>query len=82
VYFEAKRVLHPRWYVAVRTGFLHASYQSGGETYEAAVGFRPDAWQLIKVGYMVERERASGDLDKVFGIQLVTMLHPLSMAWH
>ena len=81
-YFEAKRVLNPRWYVAIRTGFLHESYQSGGETYEVAAGFRPNTWQLVKAGYMIERERQSGDFDKVIGVQLVTMLHPLSLAWH
>ena len=70
-YFEARRALNPPWYVAVPTGFLH----------EVAAGFRPNTWQFIKAGYMVERERASSDLDKVIGVQLVTMLHPLSMAW-
>jgi hypothetical protein len=81
-YLEAKRVLHPRWFVAARAGYLHGTYQTGGETYEASVGYRPNARQLIKAGYSVERVRASGELDRVFGIQLVTMLHPLSLAWN
>lgn len=81
-YVEAKRVLSPRWYVAARTGFLHASYHSGGETYEVAAGYRPNSRQLIKVGYMVERERDSGEFDRELGVQLVTTLHPLSLAWH
>jgi hypothetical protein len=81
-YFEAKRVLHPRWYVAARTGFLHTTYQGGGETYELSAGFRPNSWQLIKTGYMIERYRNSGEVDRTFGVQLVTMLHPLSLAWH
>jgi hypothetical protein len=81
-YVEAKRVLSPRWYVAARSGFLHASYNSGGETYEAAAGYRPNSWQLIKVGYMLERERGSGVLDRELGVQLVTTLNPLSLAWH
>lgn len=81
-YFEAKRVLNPRLFVAVRTGFLHTSLRSGGETYETSVGFRPDSWQLIKVGYGFERKSGSGDLNRVIGLQLVTILHPLSMAWH
>jgi hypothetical protein len=80
-YFEARRVLHPRWYVAVRTGYLHGSYQSGGETYEASVGFRPNSRQLIKVGYSLERERDEGDFYRMIGVQLVTTLHPLSLAW-
>jgi hypothetical protein len=81
-YFEAKRVLSPRWYVAARTGFLHTSYNSGGETYEVAAGYRPNSWQLIKVGYMLERERDSGELSRELGVQLVSTLHPLSLAWH
>jgi hypothetical protein len=80
-YVEAKRVLHPRWFVAARAGYLHGSYRSGGETYEVAAGYRPNTHQLIKVGYSVERERDAGDLYPVFGIQVVTMLHPLSLAW-
>ena len=47
-----------------------------------AAGFRPDTGQLIKAGYMVKRERGAGALDRIFGVQLVTMLHPLSMGWH
>ncbi|HWF11167.1 MAG TPA: hypothetical protein VG297_22010 [Bryobacteraceae bacterium] len=80
-YVEAKRVLHPRWFVAARAGYLHGSYQSGGETYETAVGYRPNAHQLIKLGYSIERQRGSGSLEPVFGVQIVTMLHPLSLAW-
>ncbi len=80
-YFEAKRVLSPRWYLAVRTGFLHTSYQAGGETYEAAAGYRPDSRQLIKVGYIVQRERNTGEIDRTVAVQLVTTLHPLSLAW-
>ncbi len=60
-YFEAKRVLHPRWYIAARAGYAHGSYKSGGETYEASVGFRPDSFQLIKVGYSVQHNRDAGD---------------------
>jgi hypothetical protein len=81
-YFEAKRVLHPRWYIAARAGYLHGSYKSGGETYEASAGFRPDSFQLIKAGYSVQRNSDGGDFYRVLGVQLVTSLHPLSLAWH
>lgn len=80
-YVEAKRVLHPRWYVAARAGFLHTTYDGGGAEYEAAVGFRPNAWQLIKTSYMLEHDREGGGMDKIFAMQLVTSLHPVSMAW-
>jgi hypothetical protein len=81
-YLEAKRVLHPRWYIAARAGYLHGSYKSGGETYEASVGFRPDSFQLIKVGYSVQHNSDVGDFYRILGVQLVTSLHPLSLAWH
>jgi hypothetical protein len=81
-YLEARRVLHPRWFVAARAGYLHGSFQTGGETYETSVGFRPNAFQLLKVGFSVEHPNSPGLLDRTFGIQLVTMLHPLSLAWN
>jgi hypothetical protein len=81
-YAEAKRVLHPRWYVAARAGYEHTSYNSGGETYEASVGFRPNSFQLIKVGYSFQHNSDVGDFYRILGVQVVTSLHPLSLAWH
>ncbi len=81
-YVEAKRVLHPRWYVAARAGYEHDTWLAGGETYEASVGFRPNSHQLIKVGYALQRNSDVGDYYRMFGVQVVTMLHPLSLAWH
>jgi hypothetical protein len=81
-YFEVKRVLNPRWFVAARAGYLHGSYQSGGEAWEAAIGFRPNTHQLIKIGYVVNRESDTGDFYRTFVVQLVTTLNPLSIAWH
>jgi hypothetical protein len=80
-YLEAKRVLHPRWYIAARAGYLHGSFKSGGEAYEASIGFRPDSFQLIKVGYSLQHNSDAGDFYRVLGVQLVTSLHPLSLAW-
>lgn len=81
-YAEARRVLHPRWYVAARAGYLHGTYHTGGETYEASVGFRPNSHQLIKAGYSLERDWKDGSLHPMLGVQVVTMLHPVSLAWH
>ncbi|HEY3826366.1 MAG TPA: hypothetical protein VGL82_17495 [Bryobacteraceae bacterium] len=81
-YIEARKVLHPRWYVAARVGYAHTSYNSGGEMYETSVGFRPNQHQLIKVGYSLQRNDDDGDFYRMFGVQLVTTLHPLSRAWH
>jgi hypothetical protein len=79
-YADAKLVLHPRWYVAARAGFRHADPNSGAETYEFTVGFRPGAHELIKAGYMIERCR-SGELVPTLSLQFITLVHPFSMAW-
>ena len=81
-YLEVRRVLHPRWYVAARAGYLHNNYGSGGDTYEVSTGFRPNAHQLIKIGYSVARESDHGDFYRMFGVQIVTTIHPISMAWN
>jgi hypothetical protein len=79
-YADAKLVLHPRWYVAARAGFRHTDQNSGEETYEFVVGFRPASRQLIKAGYTLERSRA-GDLQPTLGLQFTTTMHPFSIAW-
>src|SRR5262249_52633629 len=78
-YGELKRVLHPRWFIAARAGYLHTTYASGAESYDAAIGYRPNRTQLVKVGYQVNRLEATGQLDRLFLLQVVTSLHPLSV---
>jgi hypothetical protein len=80
-YSEVKRVLHPRVYVAARAGYVHSSFQSGGETYEFAVGFRPNTHQLIKLSCALEHDRGAGAVTPTYAVQLVTVLHPISIAW-
>ena len=82
-YADAKLVLHPRWYIAARAGFRHTNQDqnSGEETYEFTVGFRPDPFQLIKAGYIIERSRATGELHPTFALQFITTVHPFSLAW-
>jgi hypothetical protein len=78
-YFEVKRVLTPRWYVATRTGYEHSSF-SQTQSYEFAAGFRPGGNQLIKVDYELDRER--GENQGTLAVQFVTAFHPLSIAFH
>jgi hypothetical protein len=81
-YAEVRRVLHPRWYVAGRAGYIRYSAVPGLETYETTVGYRPNARQLIKIGYQVLRGPGiQGAHDNVFTAQLVTSLRPFSFAW-
>ncbi|MBZ5595539.1 MAG: hypothetical protein LAP39_25115 [Acidobacteriia bacterium] len=92
-YAEAKAVLNARTYLAVRAGYqqnsrvadLHEvsdeSYAQNVQSYEFAVGVRPNRWQLLKVGYeWLRGEDISGTRDNVFGIQLVTSIQALSKA--
>jgi hypothetical protein len=80
-YAEAKQVLNPRWYVAVRPGLTSSHF--GGKTFslESAAGFRPNRFQLIKASYEVEHY-TTGDnhFDNTLGVQLVTTLH-FSKGW-
>jgi hypothetical protein len=81
-YAEVRRVLHPRWYVAGRAGYIRYSAIPGHEVYETVVGYRPNARQLVKVGYQAHfGPEIPGTLANVFTVQLVTSLHPFSMAW-
>jgi len=53
-YAEAKRALTPRWYAAARFGYERPVGYTGSEYYEMAVGFRPQAHQVLKFGYTAE----------------------------
>jgi len=80
-YAEARRVLHPRWYVAARAGYLRASAYKGHDTYELAVGFRPNRYQLVKVGYEAQRGPSiRGTLANTVAVQYVTSFRALSIA--
>jgi hypothetical protein len=92
-YAEVKAVLNPRTYLAVRAGYQRnsrvednhewssESFAPNLQAYEFAMGFRPNRWQLLKVGYeWLQGEEISGTRDNVFGIQLVTSIQALSKA--
>jgi hypothetical protein len=68
-YGEIRRTLHPQWYVASRIGYMRSGTTTEN-VYEAAVGFRPKAHQLIKVGYQI----APPKLGNTLAVQFVTTL--------
>jgi hypothetical protein len=70
-YGEIRRALAPRWYVAARFTNMSASYGPGENVFEAAVGFRPNTFQLVKLGY---------ETDRTVAVQFVTTLRPISIA--
>ena len=80
-YGEARFVLHPRFYLATRLGYMWASAFPGHQTYEAAVGFRPGIHELIKLEYEVEQgPKISGTQQNTLAVQFITTLNPLSIA--
>lgn len=80
-YVEIRQVLHPRWYVASRMGYIRASAGVAGQAYEIVAGYRPNRRQLIKVGYEFQQGPAFGTLrGNVFSAQLVTTFHAISIA--
>jgi len=78
-YLEAKRVLAPRWYAALRSGYL-CTNGNCEDAYEMAAGFRPGVHQLIKLGYEIDHTQ-SGQLNRDVMLQFVTTVHPISLAW-
>ncbi|HLK48782.1 MAG TPA: hypothetical protein VKT49_11640 [Bryobacteraceae bacterium] len=80
-YVEARQVLDPRWYVASRLGYIHASAGPPRQVYEAVAGFRPNRHQLVKLGYEIQQGPAiHGAHRNVLAVQLVTTLHAISIA--
>jgi len=82
-YVEARRVLNPRLYLAGRAGYVHTDYVGyGGNIFEAVAGYRLNTRQLIKAGYEIGHKSGSGNLTSTVVLQLVTTIHPLSMAFN
>lgn len=82
-YVEVKRVLSPRWYVAVRDGYLSTkgSLNDIEEVYELAAAYRASTHELIKLGYEIQDNATPGHVNRFLMVQLVTTVHPLSLAW-
>jgi hypothetical protein len=81
-YVEIKRTLGPRWYAATRLGYLRASAYPAPNTYEMAVGYRPNSHQLVKLEYEIQQSPIiRGTLHNTLAVQVVTTLKPFSLAW-
>ena len=78
-YAEAKAVLTPRWYAAVRAGYQDYNYRRPDrQSYDFVFGYRPNRFQLIKVGYQWLRDRElPGTRDDVWAVQYVTSIDSL-----
>jgi hypothetical protein len=90
-YVELKRIISPRWYAASRLNYQTNNHGiidgiraprtifPDRQYYEVAVGFRPDRFQLLKVGYeWASVHNGEPNRNNVFGIQFVTSFNGLS----
>lgn len=82
-YVDARRVLSPRVYAATRLSYTRASVGPARQIYEFALGLRPNAHQLVKVGYQIQQgPNLRGTLGNTFAVQLVTSLRPVTKSWN
>jgi hypothetical protein len=80
-YGEVRRVLTPRWYLAARLGYIRANAFTGYNEYEFVAGFRPDRYQLVKIGYEIQQgPQFQGAQGNTLGVQLVTSFRAISIA--
>lgn len=75
-YAEAKWTVSPRWYVAARNGYSSNSATGNEQTVEGAAGFRPNRFQVVKVGYEFEHlSTGTHREEQTVAVQWVTTLH-------
>ncbi len=75
IYGEARYALSPRLYLAFRAGHEEANLIPDRQVYEAAVGIRPRAATLIKLGYQIlDGPFARAIRDHVMMLQIVQKL--------
>jgi hypothetical protein len=80
-YAEVRRTLTPRWYGAVRVGYLRANVFPGSQTYEFTAGFRANTHQLVKFGYTIQQGIAyPGTRGNIAAVEFVTTFRALSLA--
>ena len=80
-YAEARLVLSPRWYAATRIGYIRANALRGHQAYEFGVGFRPNRYQLAKLGYEIQQgPQFSGAQGNTLALQFVTTFRAISVA--
>jgi hypothetical protein len=75
-YGEICQVLAPRWFIAARFGASTTNATGKLQNLETSAAFRPNRFQLIKIGYELEHYGyGTHDNDQMLAIQLVTTLH-------
>jgi len=80
-YGEVRFVLHPRWYLATRIGYMSPNAFPGWRSYEAAVGYRAGKNELLKFEYEAQQGSAiSGAQHNTLAVQFVATVPPVAIA--
>ncbi len=79
-YGELKRVLSPRIYLAARVSYMRVHVAPTYRIYESTLGYRPNRYQIVKVGYLLTERNAFQTLDHILVCELVTSFRPYSIA--
>lgn len=80
-YGEVRRVLTPRWYIAARIGYIRYNEFAGHQAYELVAGFRPNRYQIAKIGYEIQQgSQFQGAQGNTLAVQLVTSFRAVSIA--
>jgi hypothetical protein len=80
-YAEARYVLSPRWYAATRVGYIRSNAFTGYQEYEFVAGYRPNRYQLVKLGYEIAQgPQFQGTQGNTLALQLVTSFRAISIA--
>ncbi len=75
-YAEIRQVLAPRWFVAGRYSLASTNVTGRTNVFETAAGYRPNRFQLLKVGYEFQCSSLNSQHDEhVLGIQFITTFH-------
>jgi hypothetical protein len=75
-YAEVRQVLAPRWFVAGRYSLESTNATGRTNVLETAAAYRPDRFQLLKVGYEFRNYSLHSEHNEhVLGIQFVTTFH-------
>jgi hypothetical protein len=73
--------LGPRWFAAGRAGYQRGNIFISRNVYESAIGFRPSANQLVKLGYeMQQGPTIRGAQHNVLTLQIVITLPTITLA--
>ncbi len=93
-YIEAKAILSPRFYAAIRTSFQQHNrpedlqrlsskpFQPNLQYYEFALGLHLNHFQTLKLGYeWVRAAGIPGNRENVIGVQIVTSINSLTKAF-